>query len=393
MLDDDLQLAKGPSTPPPPMIEEGMPHALVVKLIGTPVSQLRLEKGSRRSLRNEIFYNSAGKYDLLFDRQFVAEIREQPLNVERLPAKVIAALMATDEVGHAPSPAAQLETETWPKVLIPWLVFFIAITVACFIPYVATLLQIVAIFIAALPVIYLGLLSSPVGLIYLGVQFFSALLSDSTTVSEFLYGQFMLIVTAAFIIVTAVIVFVVAEPVGGVMARFPKSEQLPINNPANNVKSSLNESSIAEQTPSEETEKQTAKNLSEQSSAASTESTESTHTTSVPEPNEPTTNKDVNHSTDTQPADTEPSDKESIKSSSRDATVLSTAVPLDPYSIFRTWQDHTGAFKIEAKCVSFDGEFVTLERPNGKSSTVKISRLSKTDIDWLHTNFPKDTPH
>ncbi|TWT46988.1 hypothetical protein KOR42_42560 [Thalassoglobus neptunius] len=49
----------------------------------------------------------------------------------------------------------------------------------------------------------------------------------------------------------------------------------------------------------------------------------------------------------------------------------------------RTWQDATGRFKIEAKYVSTEGDTVKLERADGKSIEIPISKLSKEDQDYL----------
>lgn len=402
MLDDDLQLPQYPPTRPPPMIEEGMPHALVVRLIGAPVTQ-RLERGAKWSLSNEIFHHSSGKYDLLFDKHKVVEVREQPINAERLPAKVVAALMATSNTAHTNSSVVQIESTVSAsllQILTPWLIVVTAVAICCFIPYVATALQIVAIILGAVPVIYLGLLFSPIGMIYLGIQFLSVLLgghidddSPQPTIGQFLYSQFMLIASAIFFIVVAVVVCLAAEPVGGVLARLPKSSQSESINPGTNLEFANSDQPKFEQTQSAETEKQTAENVSKRSYASPVESTESTNTTNVPKLDASATNKDLTPSADNQSADIEQLQKEPNTNVSSDATAPSATSPLDPHTIVRTWQDNTGAFQIEAKCVSFDGESVTLLRTNGKQSTVKLSRLSKADLDWLHTNFPKDTPH
>ena len=126
-------------------------------------------------------------------------------------------------VPHAPGSLPQFLT---------WLVVVTAVAVACFIPYVATALQIAAIIFGAVPVIYLGMLATPVGWIFMGFKLMSVLLggrvdddSPQPTVSQFLFGQLMLIVYAIFYLVIAAVICLAAEPVGGVLARMRKSEQ------------------------------------------------------------------------------------------------------------------------------------------------------------------------
>ena len=49
----------------------------------------------------------------------------------------------------------------------------------------------------------------------------------------------------------------------------------------------------------------------------------------------------------------------------------------------RTWSDSTGRFKIEAKYISTEGDKVKLERADGKSMEIQISKLSKDDQQYL----------
>jgi hypothetical protein len=65
-----------------------------------------------------------------------------------------------------------------------------------------------------------------------------------------------------------------------------------------------------------------------------------------------------------------------------------------PYKNFRTWESTDGLFKANAKFVSLDKKEVTLEKANGKQTTIELSALRKVDQDYVKEQLaPKpETP-
>ncbi|MDR1478930.1 MAG: hypothetical protein LBJ00_08305 [Planctomycetaceae bacterium] len=67
-----------------------------------------------------------------------------------------------------------------------------------------------------------------------------------------------------------------------------------------------------------------------------------------------------------------------------------------PYKGFRTWQSTDKLFKTNAKFISLDKGEVTLEKANGKRTTIELSVLRKEDQDYVkeqlapETKTPKD---
>jgi hypothetical protein len=54
-----------------------------------------------------------------------------------------------------------------------------------------------------------------------------------------------------------------------------------------------------------------------------------------------------------------------------------------PRPASRTWTDASGKFKVEAELLQIKGDTVVLKTPNGNTTTVAISKLSKPDQDFV----------
>jgi hypothetical protein len=393
MPDEEFKLEEttGPSSP---MIEVGMPHKLVVSLLGAAAFQ-RLERAQDRARSNEVFVHSAGKYEILFDKNVVVEVRSQPPNVEKLPTKVIAALLGSpigaSTKARSVEVAATLERTTWRQVLLTWVVVIAVIVAACFIPYAATAVQVLAIVFGAIPVIWIGIMASPIGWIYLGIQFFTVLMggpadreeSDEPfpTVSQFVLGQIMLGVYALMAFVIAIVVFIAADPVGG-MSRY-----------VNRVR----EIGRAEERRLEALAAQRDREAAVEDSASSKEEASDDAVANVNDPeqrrfqNAPAENSSNANSKESYG---ESVSREEAQGRVEEATERppireqTTSQTEDPRKIIRSWRDNTGAFEIEAKCLDFNGAMVTLEKADGKTAEVKVERLSKEDLQWLSEHFP-----
>lgn len=57
---------------------------------------------------------------------------------------------------------------------------------------------------------------------------------------------------------------------------------------------------------------------------------------------------------------------------------------------FRSWQDNTGNFRVEARLRSVGESSVVLELPDQRTVTVPRRRLSRADLAWLDTLFPRN---
>lgn len=66
-------------------------------------------------------------------------------------------------------------------------------------------------------------------------------------------------------------------------------------------------------------------------------------------------------------------------------TVVGFTVPLygADEAAFRTWSDASGSFKLDAQLVKFAGDSVTLRRKDGKELTLPLTKLSKSDQEFL----------
>jgi uncharacterized protein YktB (UPF0637 family) len=65
-----------------------------------------------------------------------------------------------------------------------------------------------------------------------------------------------------------------------------------------------------------------------------------------------------------------------------------------PVSDYRNWESTDGLFKTNAKFISLDKKEVTLEKANGKQTTIELSALRKVDQDYVEEQLaPKpETP-
>jgi hypothetical protein len=65
------------------------------------------------------------------------------------------------------------------------------------------------------------------------------------------------------------------------------------------------------------------------------------------------------------------------------ASTAGTGNPFEPDKGFRTWQDDSGKFKIEAELAGVEGDSVRLKRRDGTTITVALSRLSEADRQFV----------
>ncbi|MGL4942368.1 MAG: SHD1 domain-containing protein, partial [Thermoguttaceae bacterium] len=63
-----------------------------------------------------------------------------------------------------------------------------------------------------------------------------------------------------------------------------------------------------------------------------------------------------------------------------------------PPSDYRNWQTKDGLFKASAKYVSSDGKDVTIEKPDGKQTTIELSALRKADQDYVREQIETAKP-
>lgn len=393
MTDERLRLEETTGSPVP-MIEIGMPHKLVVSLLGAPAFQ-RLEKARDRACSNEVFVHSAGKYEILFDKYVVVEVRSQPSNVEKLPTKVIAALIGSPIVASPKSrlveSGAPFIRTSWLQLVVTWSFVIAVLIVSSFIPYLATVLQVLAIIVGAIPVLWIAAMVSPIGWIYLGIQFFTVLLGGPAdreegdepypTVSQFVLGQLTLGVYALMTLVIAIIVFIAADPVGGT-SRY-----------VNRVR----EIGRAEERRIQALAAQRDREAAMEDSASSTERLSDDAAINVSDPAERRSQNAPAETPSNLDGKNSSGDSESVeegegrveKAAARPWIQEQVTNPSeDPRKIVRSWRDNTGAFEIKAKCLDFKGTTVTLEKADGKTSEVKVERLSKEDLQWLSEHFP-----